>query len=255
MKKIVGVILINIIYFNLAWSQSIVIPTPLSAFSYQLQGKAKTFNGVKYYFLDLFDTSASTISDFKTKGLKVICYFSAGSSEDWRPDYKSIPQSAMGKKLDDWPGEKWLDIRQGGVLNVMKKRLALAKEKGCYGVDPDNVDGYGNNTGFSIQKKDSINYLKSLTDEAHRLGLAIGLKNAPEIVSSLASYMDWSVVEECQVYKECSSYSAFVKNNKAVFRIEYKKFNSSWCSTAKKDKMSLIFANYDLDGNHKSCPN
>lgn len=46
----------------------------------------------------------------------MICYFSAGSWEDWRPDAGQFPDSVKGNNLEDWPGEKWLDIRQIDVL-------------------------------------------------------------------------------------------------------------------------------------------
>ena len=75
-------------------------------------------------------------------GKKVICYFSAGSYEDWRPDASEFKKEDLGRDLDGWPGEKWLDLDSENVRRVMKGRVELAKEKGCDGVDPDNVDGY-----------------------------------------------------------------------------------------------------------------
>lgn len=86
---------------------------------------------------DLFDAPVSTIEAFHAKGHKVICYFSAGSWENWRPDASDFPKDALGKALDGWPGEKWLDVRGAGVRNIMKQRIQMAKQKGCDGVDPD----------------------------------------------------------------------------------------------------------------------
>ena len=65
---------------------------------------------------------------------------SAGSSEDWRPDDDRFPDRVRGKKLDGWPGEHWLDIRQLDVLKpIMRARLDRSRGKGFDGVDFDNV--------------------------------------------------------------------------------------------------------------------
>jgi hypothetical protein len=92
--------------------------------------------------IDLFDTPTSTIAQLHKLGKKVICYFSAGSYENWRPDAKSFKDGDMGKNVDDWPGERWLNLSSQNVRDIMKERIKVAKEKGCDGVDPDNVDGY-----------------------------------------------------------------------------------------------------------------
>lgn len=73
------------------------------------------------------------------QGKKVICYYSAGSSENWRPDYKDFEQADMGSALEGWAGENWLNIRNANVLNVMKARIKMASEKGCDAIDPDNM--------------------------------------------------------------------------------------------------------------------
>lgn len=69
----------------------------------------------------------------------MICYVSAGTSEDWRADYKSIRPQDMGASLPLWKEEKWLDIRQRSVWKVMQKRIELASKRGCDAIDPDNI--------------------------------------------------------------------------------------------------------------------
>jgi len=55
---------------------------------WQLQGKINQSYNVDVYDVDLFDTPTSTIRSLQRKGIKVICYFSAGTYEGWRDDWK-----------------------------------------------------------------------------------------------------------------------------------------------------------------------
>ena len=48
--------------------------------------------------------------DSCSHGKKVICYFSAGSHEDWRADVGSVASDDLGLQLDNWPGERWWNI-------------------------------------------------------------------------------------------------------------------------------------------------
>ena len=61
------------------------------------------------YDIDLFDTPVATIKDLQSAGSVVICYFSAGSFEPWRPDADTFSERVKGKKMDGWD-ELWLDI-------------------------------------------------------------------------------------------------------------------------------------------------
>lgn len=89
--------------------------------------------------VDVFDTQTSAIAQFKQAGQKVICYFSAGTYEDWRPDAGQFSPGDMGAKLPQWKGEQWLNVRSAGVWTVMAARMKMASEKGCDAVDPDNM--------------------------------------------------------------------------------------------------------------------
>jgi len=40
----------------------------------------------------------------------------------------------------------------------MRSRLDLAKSKGCDAVEPDNMDGYTNSTGFNLTYRDQLKY-------------------------------------------------------------------------------------------------
>ena len=177
---------------------------------------------VEVFGLDLFDNPNTTISSLHSKGSKVICYFSAGSLENWRPDASSFPASVVGCPLDGWPGENWLDIRSPLLQPIMSARLDIAVSKGCDGVDPDNVEGYENNSCFPLTQADSVAYMQFLAGAAHSRGLAIGLKNAGDIIPQIIGDMQWAVNEQCVQYDECDVTQPFIAAGKPVFHIEYR---------------------------------
>lgn len=94
---------------------------------------------IDIFDIDLWDNSAETVEKLHASGKKVICYFSAGTSEDWRVDFKNIRPQDMGASLPLWKGERWLDIRKRSVWTVMQKRIELASKRGCDAIDPDNI--------------------------------------------------------------------------------------------------------------------
>ncbi len=168
-----------------------------TSFNIQLNGVLNTGYNVDVYDVDLFDTSAATITALKSSGKKVICYFSAGSGENWRSDYSSFQASDLGLNLDGWPGEKWLDVRSQSVLDVMAARLDLAVTKGCDGVDPDNMDGFLQNSCFTISSNEQLAYNRAIANLARSKGLSVGLKNDPTQAFGLESYFDFSLTEQC----------------------------------------------------------
>ena len=192
-----------------------------TTWTWQLTGDLNTGYSVDVYDIDLFETTEEQINTLHNAGKKVICYMSGGSSENFRPDFLDFNESDMGKELDGWPGERWLDIRSANVLKIMNKRMDLAVEKGCDGVEPDNMDGFLQDTCFDLTKNDQLAYNRKLANMAHDKGLSIALKNTPDLVAQLVDYYDFSMVEECYTYNECTKYVPFINQNKPVFEVEY----------------------------------
>tara|TARA_R110000868_G_scaffold129581_3_gene338560 strand:+ start:2773 stop:3690 length:918 start_codon:yes stop_codon:yes gene_type:complete len=217
----------------------IVIPSQAS-WHWQLSGNLKTPDR-QVYDIDLFDTSTTTITNLKGQGRIVVCYFSAGSWEDWRTDAALYPKEALGAQLDGWPGERWVDIRHPAVRMLMAQRIQLAAEKGCDAVEPDNVDGYSNSNGLQLSKADQIDYNRWLSQQAHSHDLAIALKNAVELIPALVDDFDFALNESCYAYKECDDYRLFRQQGKAVFIAEYRSYNNNMCSKAANSGYQLQF--------------
>lgn len=191
------------------------------SWQWQLSGPLNQSYNVEIYDIDLFDNSKEAISALKNKGIKVICYFSAGSYENWRPDAVQFPKHVIGAQLDEWEGEKWLDIRSNEVRDIMAERLKSAAQKGCDGVEPDNMDAYKNISGFNLNENDQLAFNRFIADQAHASGLSVGLKNDLEQIDQLKDYYDFAVNEQCFEFNECASLSAFIQLNKPVLNTEY----------------------------------
>ena len=236
------------------------IPVASETWQWQLKGKLDTSYDVAIYDIDLFDTDETTIAALKQAGRKVVCYFSAGSSENWRSDFAMFKASDQGKKLDDWEGERWLDVRSSNVRDIMTARLDRAASKGCDGVEPDNVDGYANDTGFPLQDSDQYAYNAFLASEAHKRNLAIGLKNDVDQLSALEPSFDFAVNEECHEKSECGGYKVFTSKNKPVLNAEYSReyrsanIQRSLCEAVRAADMRTLVLSMELDGSYRfSC--
>lgn len=222
-------------------------PAPGTTWQWQLSGDVNTDYDVTMYDVDLFDTPPETIDRLHADGRTVICYFSAGSWENWRADADRFPDEVLGRNLAGWPGEKWLDIRQLAALApIMQARLDMASAKGCDGVEPDNVDGYANASGFPLSYDDQLVYNRWLAGEAHRRQLSVGLKNDLEQVPDLVADFDWALNEECFNYDECDLLLPFIEASKAVFGVEYEGRREEYCPPATTMRFSWLTKSLEL---------
>ena len=236
-------------------------PALTDTWQWQLTGTLNTAYDVKVYDIDLYDTPAATILALQNSGKKVLCYFSAGSSENWRADFASFAAADMGNALDGWAGERWLDTRSGNVRTIMQARLDLAKSKGCDGVEPDNVDGYGNSTGFVLSAATQLDYNRFLASAAHSRGLAVALKNDVAQVADLVGHFDMAINEQCHQYGECAGYAVFTSAGKPVFNAEYAAIyksegtdRDSLCAESKRLGLKTLVLSVELnDSDRFSC--
>jgi hypothetical protein len=207
------------------------------------------------YDVDLFGTSAQQVQQLHSQGRKVICYLSAGSYEPGRPDSATFPAAVLGNGLSGWPGERWLDIRQLNVLMpLMAARLDECATKGFDGVEPDNVDGYQNNSGFNLTANDQETFNRALAQLAHDRGLAVGLKNDLDQVATLQPAFDFAVNEQCAEYNECTLLSPFITAGKPVLHVEYNLPISSFCPTTTAMGFSSMLKTLDLTATRTPCP-
>ncbi|MET9800757.1 endo alpha-1,4 polygalactosaminidase [Streptomyces sp. NPDC006368] len=228
-------------------------PTPGQPWQWQLSGRLDPAVDVPVYDIDGFDHPAATVTDLHRRGRKVICYLSTGAWEDWRPDAADFPRTVLGRG-NGWEGERWLDIRRTDVLEpLMAARLDMCRAKGFDAVEPDNMDGYANGTGFPLTAADQLRYNRLIARLAHDRGLSVGLKNDLDQIPDLVGDFDFAVNEQCAEYDECGLLTPFIRAGKAVFHVEYELRTPEFCPEAKRLRMSSILKRYTLDAWREPC--
>ena len=222
---------------------------------WQLTGRVRTQIPAAVFDIDGFENSAAKVADLHRLHRHVICYIDVGTWERWRPDAKTFPRSVLGKP-NGWPGERWLDIRQVSVLEpIMLKRVRMCARKRFDAVEPDNIDGFSNTTGFPITAHDQLVYDEWIARQAHRLGLAVFQKNDPEQASALQPYFDGVLDEQCNQYRECSAFHKYLARGKPVLDAEYKpSLYPGFCAADARARMMGVLYNVGLNGRrYKPC--
>ncbi|MFF8190168.1 endo alpha-1,4 polygalactosaminidase [Streptomyces bobili] len=228
-------------------------PRPGIGWQWQLRGRLDTSVDVPVYDIDGFDQGEAAVAGLHEDGRKVICYLSTGAWEDWRPDADAFPESVLGEG-NGWDGERWLDIRRTDVLEpLMAARVDMCRDKGFDAVEPDNMDGYRNRTGFPLTAADQLRYNRLIAGLAHDRGLSVGLKNDLDQIPELVDDFDFAVNEQCAQYGECEATTPFIEAGKAVFHVEYELPTSRFCADSRRLKLSSLRKTYELTAWREAC--
>jgi hypothetical protein len=200
----------------------------------------------------------SVVDKLHSQNAKVICYISVGSHENWRTDADQFPEEVLGKKYEGWSGERWLDIRQIDLLApIMLARLDECAAKGFDAVEPDNMEIYTNDTGFPLTYEDQLRYALWLAEEAHRRGLTIGQKNAPDQTKDLVEIYDFAITEDAFYYGWTEEMVAYIQAGKPVFAAEYTDLPGdfeAFCRKSMELGFSTILKHRDLKAWLQTCP-
>jgi hypothetical protein len=223
-------------------------PQPTTApWQWQLQGKIDTSVPAAVYDVDGFEVSKRTVRKLHRLGRKVVCYLDVGSWENYRPDARQFPQSVIGRRYEGFPDERWLDVRRFHLFaKPLKHRFDLCAHKEFDAVEPDNLAGWENRTGFPIARQDQLRFNRWVAREVNARGMAVALKNDGSQAKELVGDFDFAIVEQCFQYEECGPYRTFVQNGKAVFEAEYELTPERFCPEASQIDFSSIGKSYDL---------
>jgi hypothetical protein len=231
-------------------------PPTGTTWQWQLTGTVDQTVGASLFDIDMFDTSATVVSQLHAAGKKAYCYIDVGSWENWRPDAPSFPSYVLGKVYAGYPDEKWLDVRRLDVVGpLMQARLDLCRSKGFDGAQFDNVDGWQASTGLNLTRDDDLMFSIWLANEAHRRGLGAAFENALENASTVLPYTDWGISEDCSRFAgDCEKGAAYPAAGKLFGDAEYSASISQFCPVVTPLGIMGMKKNPNLGAYRIPCP-
>jgi len=228
-------------------------PPAHASWQWQLDGRLALSVSARVYDVDGFDTRRGQVARLHRAGRYVVCYVNVGAWERWRPDAARFPRELLGAE-NGWPGERWLDIRRiERLAPLLRARFARCRAKGFDAVEPDNVDGYSNDSGFPLAAADQLRFNRWVARAVHAQGLAVALKNDLEQAPALARSFDFAVLEQCFQYDECASARPFLRTGKGVYDTEYEVDPSAFCADARRLGVNAIRKRLDLGAWRQTC--
>jgi hypothetical protein len=225
---------------------AIWIPPKALTWYWQLQGTINNSHAVGAYDIDEVDNPATEIAALHAKGIRVICYVDVGTYEPGRPDSGAFPASVKGSPVEGFTSESWLDIRQTSILEpIMAARFQVCRSKSFDAVEPDNMDGWENKSGFPLTAAQSNAYDGWVAATVHADGMAVFQKNDGEQTATLRSHFDGALTEQCNQFGECSNYKPYLAEGKPVLNAEYSLSTSSFCGA--DTALGIMGARFDLE--------
>lgn len=151
-------------------------------------------------------------------GVYAVCYvngFQAQPDEEdaWLRDHPDLVlRDAGGRPVVD---EAWDELvldtgtaaKRDGLLAVLRPQVEGCADDGYDAVELDNLDSW-TRSGGRLTADDAVAMTALLAEVAHRVGLAVGQKNAAELLPRRDELgTDFAVVEECGAYDECDAFA------------------------------------------------
>jgi hypothetical protein len=189
------------------------------------------------YDIDGIENPASTVSALHAMGDHVVCYIEVGAAGDYysaveegiATTYYDQLQAAgdLGDPLSGYP-EYFLNIASSSTASIIESMIdQQCAAKGFDAVETDLDETYAGSdgtTGFALTKAIEEQYMTTLANYMHSLGLGWIIKNPDDTGDSYAADMeplaDGVLTEQCNQYGTCGLLSSY-EGHKAVFNAEY----------------------------------
>jgi hypothetical protein len=218
------------------------------------------------YDIDGIINPASTVTALHSLGKHVVCYVEVGAAGNYYSAadegvsttyYDQLHNAGVfGKKVPGYP-EFYLDLRSPATVSIIESMInQQCAAKGFDAVETDIDEEYGDNTGIALTKADQEQYMTTLANYMHGIGLGWWIKNPDDTGDSYASDMfslaDAVLTEQCNQFSSCGLLSAYV-GHKAVFNAEYHLKPSAFCHSDDTSGFNGARFNLNLTGVRKPC--
>jgi hypothetical protein len=218
------------------------------------------------YDIDAIINPASTVAALHAMGKHVVCYIEVGaagnyysaSDEGITTTYFDQFKAAgmLGAKVSGWP-EQFLNIDAPAMLSIVESMIdQQCAAKGFDAVETDIDEEYASPNGFGLTQADEIQYMTSLADYIHGLGLGWWIKTPDDTGDDYATVMeplaDAVLTEQCNQYSTCEALSAYV-GHKTVFNAEYHVKAAQFCPNDAALGFNGAEFNVNLTGVRNPC--
>ncbi|MDN3351873.1 endo alpha-1,4 polygalactosaminidase [Actinomadura sp. DC4] len=204
-------------------SPSVAPPPVNGTFDYQIGAPYPPARGVGVVSRDRSSRPAASLYS--------ICYVNAFQAQPdelgwWKSAHPDLLLRGADGRLvvDEGWDEVLLDVstpaKRREAAGVVGGWIDGCARAGFQAVEPDNLDSYERSDG-RLTRDDNVAFATLLARRAHAGGLAIGQKNAADLLARRTSIgFDFAVTEECGRYGECDDYASAYANR--VVDIEYR---------------------------------
>jgi hypothetical protein len=218
------------------------------------------------YDIDAIINPASTVAALHADGKHVVCYIEVGAAGNYYSAaqeglsttyYEQLKEDGLfGHKVGGYP-EYYLNIQSSETVSIIESMIdQQCAEKGFDAVETDIDTEYASHSGFPLTKAIEEQYMTTLANYMHGLGLGWWIKNPDDTGDSFATDMyplaDAVLTEQCNQYSSCGLLSAY-QGDKAVFNAEYHLKTSQFC--AHDDSLGFNGARFNvaLTGKRQPC--
>ncbi len=221
----------------------------------QLDGPVDLQQNAELFYLDAELQDPEELSVLRAEGRHYLCYLSAGSLESFRGDADEFPASAVGNELANFPRERWLDVRDASVRELMARRVTALAALGCAGVPPSSLAVHWADTGFDLRLSDALDYARWLAERLHAAGMSAGLTGPSELTEVLWPTFDFGLAIACVNGTACAEYGPFERAKKPVLHVELGDAGSApaLCNAAKALGFTALVTDSAFTGRSIAC--
>ncbi|HYJ11857.1 MAG TPA: endo alpha-1,4 polygalactosaminidase [Polyangiaceae bacterium] len=231
------------------------VPPPGASWAARLDGAVDVGLEVDFFYLDVEQQGEEDLARLRASGRHYLCYLSAGSVESFRDDAEEFPPQAIGNQLVNFENERWLDVRDAQVRELMARRVTALAASGCAGVPPSAMAVHAADTGFELTLDDALDYARWLAERIHAAGMSAGLQGPAALADQLWPTFDFALAVDCLANSGCAEFASFVQAGKTVLHVEYGDESSAAqiCMSAKTLGFDPLITDPGFSGSRIAC--